>query len=153
MKQILTWNEEYLDLNVVMVIPDENAEQRFRDYVTERAAFLLGIAPEDAARMLGEDDEKNWEEQPLHYFTGNASIDYGDYCEWLSLEDVPVLAGELELSEAAEPLLAYLDEMLAAAPEEYADISDEENEVYADMQNLKESLQRYIVSQKEEKQC
>lgn len=142
MKQILSWNEECLDLRVVTVIPDDDAERVFRNYVTERTMKLLGVTLEEAHKLMEEED---WETDAVHYNDGNASIDYGDYCEFMSLEDVQVLSEELLLPTAAAPLLEYVDSLLEVAPDEFDDnVSDEENDVYADLQNLKESLERYL---------
>ena len=89
MKQILSWNEEYLDLRVAESFEEDGqpAKDRFRSYVKERAKALLDASDEEIEQMLENETDC------LHYNDDTdepaASILYNDYTEFLKMVDVP----------------------------------------------------------------
>ena len=89
MKQILSWNEEYLDLRVAESLEEDGqpAKDRFRSYVKERAKALLDASDEEIEQMLENETDC------LHYNDDTdepaASILYNDYTEFLKMVDVP----------------------------------------------------------------
>lgn len=85
MKQIIAFNEEYLDLDVRMFVPEEDGpEATFRDYVRDRAAYLLDITKKEAEALMDDEDDNE-----VNICNGCASIRYGDYNEFLRLSDAP----------------------------------------------------------------
>ena len=114
MKQILSFNEEYLD-NVALAVPeDSDPVQFFREHVIKRAMELLYVSREEAERLLSASEEGSEEESDgLHYAEhnddANASIMYsGGYIEYLSLSDIPCCpTSSLQLETSAGILTAY----------------------------------------------
>lgn len=83
MKQIIAFNEEYLNLDVRMFIPEEDdPEDVFRNYVRDRAAYLLDITKKEAEVLMDDEDDNE-----VDICNGCASIRYGDYNEFLRLMD------------------------------------------------------------------
>jgi len=81
MKQIIAFNEEYLNLDVRMFIPEEDGPQNvFHDYVRDRAAYLLDITKKEAEKLMDDEDDNE-----VNISNGYASIRYGDYDEFLRL--------------------------------------------------------------------
>lgn len=91
MKIIHSWNEEFLELRVVMAVPEEeDAMETFHKYVKERVMWLLDVSAREAEKSLADETDE------VHYNgeNGVASIVYGDYTEFLRLEDVPETPGK-----------------------------------------------------------
>jgi hypothetical protein len=85
MKQIIAFNEEYLNLDVRMFIPEEDGpEDVFRNYVRDRTAYLLDITKKEAEVLMDDEDDNE-----VNICNGCASIRYGDYNEFLRLSDTP----------------------------------------------------------------
>ena len=93
-KQIISWNDEYLDL-CCMHIPDNDAETRFHDYVVKRTMELLtDISRSDAEALVEGEETADYNTDTVDYYrdmTGDlrASIAYADYTEYLRLTDTP----------------------------------------------------------------
>ncbi len=83
MKQIIAFNEEYLNLDVRMFIPEEDGpEDVFRNYVCDRTSYLLDITRKEAEALMDDEDDNE-----VNICDGYASIRYGDYNEFLRLMD------------------------------------------------------------------
>ncbi len=91
MKQIISYNEEYIDLCAVCVIPDDmNAAEAFRGFVRKRVSELLDITEKEAdERMNAECDYAvNYN---VYGSDASAWIDYGNYMEFIRMTDVPTV--------------------------------------------------------------
>lgn len=97
MKQIITFNEEYLELNVTPITGSDDPEKAFRAHVRSRAAYLLKISEEEADDLMDDDDDDR-----IHLnFDYSASVRYGDYTEFMRFKDVcpPVVHEEEDVPE------------------------------------------------------
>ena len=90
MKQIISWNDEYLELNAVKTIADhEDPHAAFKEYVLQRAESLLHIDRDGAEIVMNDplDNAVRYNERDRKY--ASASIEYGDgHMEFLKLQDI-----------------------------------------------------------------
>ena len=88
MKQIISYNEEYMDISVVDVIrDDENAVERFHQHMVKRTSELLPFTEEEAEDILdGYEDIATYN---IINGNGDGTIFYDGFMERITMVDVP----------------------------------------------------------------
>lgn len=107
MKQIISFNDEYQNLCVASVIPDnEDPVEAFRSFIRQRIMGLLSVSADEAEELINgsNTDEVSYNDDPLC-----AAITFSSDSEYLSVEDVPenIQAKENYLQRYKEEVRRY----------------------------------------------